>query len=111
MPLTFIQGHDTLVSSPAFSLLSWVFACVPKMRRKPRTCSSVVETYHRVVHNSPCTSMKLPFYTHLPLRLSWPLGMNSGHLPSLLTICVCSQALKDALGDNITDQKPPESRS
>ncbi|KAF2532701.1 hypothetical protein F2Q70_00030108 [Brassica cretica] len=36
--------------------------------------------------------------------LSWPLGMNSGHLPSFLTICVCSQALEDALGDNITDQ-------
>ncbi|CAN6973732.1 unnamed protein product [Brassica rapa subsp. trilocularis] len=65
------------------------------------TCSSVVETYHRVVHNSPCTSMKLPFYTHLPLRLSWPLGMNSGHLPSLLTICVCSQALEDALAKNM----------
>ncbi|KAF2532706.1 hypothetical protein F2Q70_00030105 [Brassica cretica] len=48
--------------------------------------------------------MKLPFYTHLPLRLSWPLGMNSGHLPSFLTICVCYQALEDALGDNITDQ-------
>ena len=52
----------------------------------------------------PSVPMKLPFYTHLPLRPSWPLRMSSGHLPSFLTTCVCSQALEDALGDNITDQ-------
>ena len=34
----------------------------------------------------PSVPMKLPFYTHLPLRLFMPLRLESGLLPSLLTI-------------------------
>ena len=41
----------------------------------------------------PSVPVKLPFYTHLPSRLSQPLEVGSGLLSSSLAIFVCSQTL------------------
>ena len=48
---------------------------------------------------------------HPPLRLCWPLGVESGLLPSPLTICVCSQDTEEALDVFIHDQTPPKGRA
>ncbi|KAG2322138.1 hypothetical protein Bca52824_015351 [Brassica carinata] len=59
-------------------------------------------------------SMELPwnrFLLHPPLRLCWPLGVESGLLPSLLTICVCSQDTEEVLDVFIHDQTPPKGRA
>ena len=57
------------------------------------------------------TPMKLPSHAPLPLRLPWPYEVESSHPSSSLTICVCSQALEDDLGDVYMNQNPSKGRS
>ena len=55
--------------------------------------------------------MKTVSALHPPSRLFLPLGVDSGLLPFLLTICVCYQTVDEAQGMIIHDQNPSKSRA
>ncbi|KAF3566822.1 hypothetical protein DY000_02014790 [Brassica cretica] len=59
------------------------------------------------IHGTP---MKPDSTLHLPSRLSWPLRVESGLLPSLLVICVCYQDTEEAKDVFIHDQTLPMGR-
>ena len=59
----------------------------------------------------PSVPMKLPFYTHLPLRLSQPLEVGSGLLSSLQDICAWCMDIEEEQGVANINQNSPEGRS